>query len=132
MTDANDGYSITFDPTIWITNAGTTTTGTATTNTGTATTNTGTIVLSGGGAGGSINYVPLNQAPPFAGQMYTWNGTAFVPTDPVPSTDACAPPIEKKANSAGCVCKSCKELSPQAEANQDDGSFVCYGCRLTW
>jgi hypothetical protein len=29
----------------------------------------------------------------------------------------------------GCVCKSCKDFYQYAVANQDDKSFICYGCR---
>jgi len=43
-------------------------------------------------------------------------------------------PLESKAEpiSAGHFCKKCNEFFEFAEANQDDKSFICYSCRLTW
>lgn len=43
-----------------------------------------------------------------------------------------AVPVEKKKVSSGCTCKKCREFYPYAEPNQEDGSMVCYGCRMTW
>lgn len=37
----------------------------------------------------------------------------------------------EKSKEDGCTCKRCKNFSPFAEANQRDGSFICYGCRST-
>jgi hypothetical protein len=39
---------------------------------------------------------------------------------------------EKKKDSDGCTCKKCKEFFPYAEPNQEDGTLVCYGCRMHW
>lgn len=39
-----------------------------------------------------------------------------------------APP-EKKKNSEGCACKKCKEFYKFAEANQPDGTLICWACR---
>lgn len=36
---------------------------------------------------------------------------------------------EKKINRDGCKCKKCKEYYPYAQANQDDGTLICYVCR---
>ena len=38
----------------------------------------------------------------------------------------------KKPNKDGCNCKKCKEFFPYAEANQEDGSLICYSCRMSW
>lgn len=38
----------------------------------------------------------------------------------------------KKKNKDGCDCKKCKEYFPYAEPNQDDGTLVCYKCRIGW
>lgn len=38
--------------------------------------------------------------------------------------------VEKKKNEEdGCTCKRCRNFSPFAEANREDGSFICFGCR---
>jgi hypothetical protein len=39
---------------------------------------------------------------------------------------------EKKTNKDGCTCKKCKEHYQYAEPNQDDGTLICYGCRMNW
>ncbi len=38
----------------------------------------------------------------------------------------------KKINKDGCDCKKCKEFYPYAEPNQDDGTLICYQCRIGW
>lgn len=38
-------------------------------------------------------------------------------------------PITKPSTTHGMKCKDCKEDFPYAEANQKDGSFICYSCR---
>lgn len=40
-----------------------------------------------------------------------------------------APVEEKKINKDGCRCKKCKEFYPFAQANQEDGTLICYVCR---
>lgn len=35
----------------------------------------------------------------------------------------------KKVNKDGCRCTKCKEFYPYAEANQNDGTLICYPCR---
>lgn len=42
------------------------------------------------------------------------------------------PTEEKKKVSDGCTCKKCHEFYPYAEPNQNDGTLVCYGCRMVW
>lgn len=37
-------------------------------------------------------------------------------------------PVEKKSNN-GETCKKCKEYFPFAESNQDDSTFICWGCK---
>ena len=46
--------------------------------------------------------------------------------------DLAVPVEEKKENSDGCSCKKCKEFYQYAEPNQDDGTLICYGCRMVW
>jgi hypothetical protein len=40
------------------------------------------------------------------------------------------PATPKEKNKDGCTCKKCQEFFPYAESNQDDGSLICYGCKL--
>lgn len=42
---------------------------------------------------------------------------------------AAVPAAEKKINKDGCRCKKCREFYPYAEANQEDGTLICYVCR---
>lgn len=42
------------------------------------------------------------------------------------------PAAEKKKDKDGCDCKKCKEFYPYAEPNQDDGTLICYQCRIGW
>lgn len=37
----------------------------------------------------------------------------------------------KEEVSDGMTCKRCRNFSPMAEANQQDGSFLCWSCRST-
>lgn len=55
-------------------------------------------------------------------------------TQPVaqPASPAQCKPSEKKKDKDGCECKNCKEFYPYAEPNQDDGTLICYGCRMVW
>lgn len=46
--------------------------------------------------------------------------------------DLAVPVEEKKEKSDGCSCKKCKEYYQYAEPNQDDGTLICYGCRMVW
>jgi hypothetical protein len=46
--------------------------------------------------------------------------------------DLAVPVEEKEDNSDGCTCKKCQEFFPYAEPNQEDGTLVCYGCRMNW
>lgn len=97
--------------------------------TGTSSGNNGQVWVTGaGGGGGSWVTVPVP----------TQNTTTI--TIPLPNLfitgDLCASPSEpvtaKKSYKDGCVCKNCKELYPYAEPNQDDGTLICYGCRMVW
>lgn len=51
--------------------------------------------------------------------MITWGG------------GGCGGTVKKK-DKDGCDCKKCKEIFPYAEPNQDDGTLICYSCRLVW
>lgn len=42
------------------------------------------------------------------------------------------PTTEKKKDKDGCDCKKCREFYPYAEPNQEDGTLVCYKCRIGW
>lgn len=46
--------------------------------------------------------------------------------------DLAVPVEEKKEKSDGCTCKKCKEFYQYAEPNQEDGTLICYGCRMVW
>lgn len=46
--------------------------------------------------------------------------------------DLAVPVDEKKKDSDGCTCKKCKEFYQYAEPNQEDGTLICYGCRMVW
>jgi len=46
--------------------------------------------------------------------------------------DLAVPVDEKEEISDGCTCKKCKEYYQYAEPNQDDGTLICYGCRMVW
>lgn len=35
----------------------------------------------------------------------------------------------KNNSQQGCTCKKCGNFNDYAEANQHDGSFVCFSCR---
>jgi hypothetical protein len=74
--------------------------------------------------------VPVASNIPFATYPITWvslpTGTWNI------ADDYTAPIIEAKSNKDGCTCKKCKELYPFAEPNQDDGTLICYKCRVGW
>ena len=74
--------------------------------------------------------IPITQAGTWVGGTITWNPGTTVPPQQI-DLDL-AVPVEKKKVSDGCTCKKCREFYPYAEANQEDGSMVCYGCRMTW
>lgn len=46
----------------------------------------------------------------------------------IPSTPAKA----KKDDRDGCDCAKCGDFYPYAESNQDDGTLICYRCRMGW
>jgi hypothetical protein len=123
-TGANDpansgaGTGIVANPTYIITGPGGSTGG-----------NNGTVIISTGNGGAGGGGYTLTAS----GQGLMWNGFQWVQFSLDPSAEnAATPPQAKKDSSAGCTCKSCNDLYPQSEPNQDDGSFVCYGCRMTW
>ena len=63
-----------------------------------------------------------------------WYGYHPAVTDPgdLSADDGAVPVAEKKINKDGCSCKKCKEFYPYAQANQDDGTLICYACRKGW
>lgn len=46
--------------------------------------------------------------------------------------DVCTSAPAAKKKSDGCNCKKCKEFYPYAEPNQEDGTLICYQCRVVW
>jgi hypothetical protein len=59
--------------------------------------------------------------------QHTFPGTIYV--DGCAGGGAVEPAEEKKINKDGCRCKKCKEFYPYAQANQEDGTLICYVCR---
>lgn len=55
------------------------------------------------------------------GGFFTWN--PFIPYQTDPDN------AESKDERDGCTCTKCKNFSPYATPNQEDKSFVCFGCR---
>jgi len=43
---------------------------------------------------------------------------------------AAAPPAPYQATTHGAICRKCDSVSPDAYADNPDGTFVCYGCKL--
>ena len=39
---------------------------------------------------------------------------------------------KEKVKSNGCFCAKCKEFFPYAEPNMEDGTLICYSCRMDW
>lgn len=78
-------------------------------------------------SGGTVNWIPIGILS--SGNYSTITGvtsgsiTGWSTVD-VPVT---APKVK---NNNGCTCKNCKEFFPYAESNQDDGTLICYGCKL--
>lgn len=60
----------------------------------------------------------------FQSQPATWISVPFITPEPA------VPAVPEKKKSDGCFCKKCKEFYPYAEPNQQDGTLVCYGCKL--
>lgn len=64
---------------------------------------------------------------------------AYQPTDmmygyipPITGPEANGQPTPTPvAKSSGMACKKCKEFYSYAEANQPDGTLICYSCRQT-
>lgn len=82
-----------------------------------------TITIGSGGASGTIS------------QTITVPNSVNYITVPLDAGQLCLPfeeVTEKKNNSDGCVCKKCKNLFPFAEPNQEDGTLICYECRMIW
>jgi hypothetical protein len=107
----------------------------------------GTIVITGagGGGGGGVNGQWITVAPgkqftitiPSGGGVCSTGGTITLSTGACPQIsfddiDLAVPVEEKKKDSDGCNCKKCREFFPYAEPNQDDGTLICYGCRMVW
>lgn len=61
-------------------------------------------------------------------QPITWIfSTGFAPIQQTPPE-----PAKPAVKSDGCHCKKCKEFYPYAEPNQEDGTLICYSCRMVW
>jgi hypothetical protein len=95
----------------------------------------GTVVITGsgggGGGGGASNGNWISVSP---GQIFTITipTGANWPQMSLPDIDLAVPVEEKKKDSDGCTCKKCKEYYQYAEPNQQDGTLICYGCRMVW
>jgi hypothetical protein len=63
------------------------------------------------------------------GTIIFTGGTGQISFDDI---DLAVPVDEKKDISDGCTCKKCKEYYQYAEPNQEDGTLICYGCRMVW
>lgn len=83
--------------------------------------------------GATLGNIPVNPAPNFPSQWISVNipfgGWGYISTIPAPTEEAEA---KKKDNRDGCDCKKCKEFYPYAEPNQEDGTLICYRCRIGW
>lgn len=92
----------------------------------------GTVVITGtggGGGGGSSNGQWITVPAVTSGTIIWSPGTTQITFDDI---DLAVPVDEKKEFSDGCTCKKCKEYYQYAEPNQDDGTLICYGCRMVW
>lgn len=100
----------------------------------------GTVVITGSGGGGGGGGQWISATP---GKQYT----ITIPANTCSSSgtitftggqitfddiDLAVPVDENKEISDGCFCKKCKEYYQYAEPNQDDGTLICYGCRMVW
>ncbi len=108
----------------------------------------GTIVITAGGGGGGggngqwISVVPSKQYTitipagsgtcSAGGNLILTPGTGTCPQISFDDIDLAVPVEEKKKDCDGETCRKCKEYFPYAEPNQDDGTLVCYGCRMVW
>lgn len=94
--------------------------------------NGGTVILTGAGGGGggaassgSGFTAPMQISIPFPIQWIS------APPIIIDGEIDLAGDLPKK-DKDGCDCKVCKEFYPYAEPNQDDGTLVCYSCRMVW
>jgi hypothetical protein len=84
-----------------------------------------TITIGAGGGGGGGTCVT-------GGNLIFQAGTGACPQISFDDIDLAVPVAEKKEISDGCTCRKCKEYYQYAEPNQDDGTLICYGCRMVW
>ena len=96
----------------------------------------GTVIItgSGGGGGGGGSGCNGNWITVTPGQVFTItvpSGSSW-PQISFDDIDLAVPVEEKKKDSDGCTCKKCKEYYQYAEPNQEDGTLICYGCRMVW
>lgn len=40
--------------------------------------------------------------------------------------------VKNKNDMDGCTCVKCNEYYQYAVSNQEDGTLICYGCRMRW
>lgn len=86
-----------------------------------------TIITGSGGASNANNSVHIPATPSTNGQVLSYTGSGWIPFTII-SPSVPNEPV-KQAVSAGCSCSKCKDFNEYAEANQPDGSFICYACR---
>lgn len=60
------------------------------------------------------------------------NAKDFVFSKMMDHRHECAGKTIQKFTTSGSTCKRCREIYPYANPNQNDGSFICYGCRMEW
>ncbi len=92
----------------------------------------GTGSACAGASTGTTNggwYTVIPSGVTITGGTITINSNGQITFDDI---DLAVPVEEKKENSDGCTCKKCKEYYQYAEPNQDDGTLICYGCRMVW
>lgn len=98
----------------------------------------GQVLTSNGSGGVTWITIPTGNAGTWVipGQTYTvtigGGGGGGGGQISLPDIDLAVPVDKKKKDSDGCTCKKCKEFYQYAEPNQEDGSLICYGCRMVW
>src|SRR6185369_6632012 len=95
----------------------------------------GTVVTTGSGGNGQwITATPGKQYTITIPSTCSTSGTIIFSGGKISfdDIDLAVPVDENKEFSDGCVCKKCKEYYQYAEPNQDDGTLICYGCRMVW
>jgi hypothetical protein len=107
-----------------------------------------TITGAGGGGGGNGQWITVSPGKQYTitipagaggggtcstgGNLILQAGAGTCPQISFNDIDLAVPVDAKKEISDGCTCRKCKEYYQYAEPNQDDGTLICYGCRMVW